>query len=123
MIVNGNPVTVVRNPSSPASLPHQSSVDAAMNQTTYTNFTQDLEGIHNGVHVWVGGTMGFISTAPADPIFWLHHANIDRIWDMWQRDNPGENPNLVGSDATMDPWMSFGEVDTRTVSGLGYVYA
>jgi len=123
MIVNGNPVTVVRNPGSPASLPHQPDVDAAMSQTTYTNFTQDLEGIHNGVHVWVGGTMSFIATAPADPIFWLHHANIDRIWDMWQGDNLGENPTLAGSDATMDPWMSFDEIDTRSISGLGYVYA
>ena len=24
------------------------------------------------------------STSPNDPIFWLHHANIDRIWSAWQ---------------------------------------
>lgn len=37
---------------------------------------------HNGVHVFVGGQMGsFLS--PRDPIFWLHHANVDRLWRSW----------------------------------------
>lgn len=37
---------------------------------------------HNGVHVFVGGEMGsFLS--PRDPIFWLHHANVDRLWRSW----------------------------------------
>lgn len=37
---------------------------------------------HNGVHSLIGGEMGsFIS--PRDPIFWLHHANVDRIWRSW----------------------------------------
>jgi len=42
---------------------------------------------HNIVHVAVGGTFGFMSnpdTAALDPIFWLHHANIDRLWETWR---------------------------------------
>ena len=27
--------------------------------------------------------MGGFDTAGLDPIFWLHHANIDRLWDVW----------------------------------------
>ncbi|MGO9490373.1 MAG: tyrosinase family protein [Solirubrobacteraceae bacterium] len=41
---------------------------------------------HNVVHGLVGGEaglMGNILTAAQDPIFWLHHANIDRIWADW----------------------------------------
>jgi tyrosinase len=38
---------------------------------------------HNGVHGQVGGNMGAFETAGLDPIFWLHHANIDRLWDVW----------------------------------------
>jgi tyrosinase len=41
---------------------------------------------HNAIHVLVGGEtgiMGNILTAAQDPIFWLHHANIDRIWSLW----------------------------------------
>jgi len=38
---------------------------------------------HNVVHGQVGGNMGGFDTAGLDPIFWLHHANIDRLWDVW----------------------------------------
>jgi len=39
------------------------------------------------VHVWVGGDMG-ASTSPNDPVFYLNHAHVDRIWAAWQRRNP-----------------------------------
>ena len=38
---------------------------------------------HNRVHNQVGGSMGEVETAPADPIFWVHHCNIDRYWSAW----------------------------------------
>jgi len=38
---------------------------------------------HNPVHVHVGGLMLYPETAAQDPIFWLHHANIDRLWSEW----------------------------------------
>jgi tyrosinase len=38
---------------------------------------------HDGVHIQVGGNMKNFDTAALDPIFWLHHANIDRLWDVW----------------------------------------
>jgi tyrosinase len=39
---------------------------------------------HNLVHVWVGGDMS-PSTSPNDPVFFLNHANVDRIWAAWQQ--------------------------------------
>ncbi len=30
------------------------------------------------------GTMDSIPSSPYDPIFWLHHANVDRLWAQWQ---------------------------------------
>lgn len=44
-------------------------------------------GIHNSVHVWVGGDMG-LSSSPNDPVFFLHHCNVDRIWAAWQQKHP-----------------------------------
>jgi tyrosinase len=38
---------------------------------------------HNVVHDTIGGLMGDPDTAAQDPIFWLHHANIDRLWWLW----------------------------------------
>jgi tyrosinase len=40
---------------------------------------------HNDVHVVIGGLMGDPDTAAQDPIFWLHHANVDRLWWLWQK--------------------------------------
>ena len=53
--------------------------------------------LHNIVHVWVGGTIGLSPegirvfgtmtvplASPNDPAFFLHHANIDRLWAQWQ---------------------------------------
>jgi tyrosinase len=39
-------------------------------------------GLHNRVHVWVGGDMG-PATSPNDPVFYLNHCNVDRIWEKW----------------------------------------
>ncbi len=38
---------------------------------------------HDVVHVALGGFMDDPNTAAEDPIFWLHHANIDRMWNRW----------------------------------------
>ena len=38
---------------------------------------------HNYVHVDIAGLMESPATAGQDPIFWLHHANIDRLWEVW----------------------------------------
>ena len=43
--------------------------------------------LHNRVHVWIGGDMGS-STSPNDPAFFLHHANVDRIWSAWRQRHP-----------------------------------
>lgn len=42
-----------------------------------------LSHMHNAVHVWIGGDMG-PGTSPNDPVFFLHHCNVDRIWAKWQ---------------------------------------
>jgi len=44
-------------------------------------------GPHNNIHNAVGGGPGLMSEllAPVDPIFWLHHANVDRLWELWTR--------------------------------------
>lgn len=46
-----------------------------------------LEGIHNVIHGICGGDsghMGFLEVAAMDPIFFLHHANVDRLAALWQ---------------------------------------
>ena len=38
---------------------------------------------HNSVHRRIGGFMEDPNTAGLDPIFWLHHCNVDRLWAAW----------------------------------------
>jgi tyrosinase len=38
---------------------------------------------HDTAHGAVGGDMGGVPTSPRDPIFYLHHCNLDRIWAKW----------------------------------------
>ena len=73
------PHTVTRNIGAFANLPDSAAVAVAMGNGTFNSFAQALEGIHNSGHVWVGGSMGGVLTAPTDPVFWMHHAEIDRI--------------------------------------------
>ena len=40
---------------------------------------------HFFTHVALGGDMAEFSTVGGDPLFYLHHANIDRIWESWNR--------------------------------------
>jgi tyrosinase len=52
---------------------------------------------HNIIHVLVGGNNGWMidpNLAARDPVFWLHHANIDRLWNVWLALGGGRtNPN------------------------------
>jgi tyrosinase len=77
--------------------PSQSDVNDALKKSTYDtapydasptdSFRNALEQLHNRLHRWVGGCMVY-ATSPNDPVFFLHHCNLDRIWAQWQAQNP-----------------------------------
>lgn len=51
-------------------------------------FNPDLDaGLHSSVHVLTGNeqNMGSVPRAAGDPVFWVHHCQIDRLWYSWQR--------------------------------------
>ncbi|KAH0539087.1 hypothetical protein FGG08_004325 [Glutinoglossum americanum] len=58
-------------------------------QRSDTN-SDSLEAVHNDIHVLVGwgGHMMYVPYSAFDPIFWLHHTNIDRLYAIWQAINP-----------------------------------
>jgi hypothetical protein len=61
-------------------------VNAALAQCLYEGVTGAdalIQNPHNVVHGEIGGWMGNVNTAAQDPIFFLHHANCDRLWDIW----------------------------------------
>ena len=67
---------------------------------------------HNDIHLACGGVinssngaMAEITTAAFDPIFWVHHANIDRMWAEWSG-KPGKSWGPAPSPGWFDekPW-------------------
>ncbi len=87
---DGNGTTLRRFLDPFVSLPTQANVNSLLSETLYEGagqFRPTLEAapLHNFIHNWVGGHMGG-GASPNDPIFFLHHCNIDRLWAMWQID-------------------------------------
>ena len=87
----------------------------------YYPFARELEsGPHNRGHDWIGGDMESPLSSANDVAFWLHHAQVDRIWALWQESNPGERAALFGEDAAMDPWEDeFNVENVDDISDLG----
>ncbi|MBA3716720.1 MAG: tyrosinase family protein [Actinobacteria bacterium] len=105
---------------------------------------QDPQQMHNRVHLWVGGAWDLkrkkpragsmvLNASPNDPVFWLHHANIDRIWSEWERIH-GEVyeprsglPNGKNLNDTMWPYRTIGIETTIAqlldIRKLGYRYS
>ncbi|MDV2991188.1 MAG: hypothetical protein N4J56_000842 [Chroococcidiopsis sp. SAG 2025] len=87
---------------------------------------------HNGIHSRIGGLMGSVPTAARDPIFWLHHANIDRLWERWLRLGGGRANATTNSDWMNDTFIFFDENGTQvqlrgrdvldTAGQLNYLY-
>lgn len=73
---------------------------------------------HDVVHVTIGGWMSDPFTAAQDPIFWLHHANIDRLWDKWLRQG-SSRANPTGNSAWMNTSFTFYDENGKAVSMKG----
>ncbi|RDX44388.1 Di-copper centre-containing protein [Lentinus brumalis] len=59
-------------------------------QGNLTSFPTTLKGFgpHGGGHLSLGDTMADFFASPADPAFYLHHAQVDRMYTIWQKIDP-----------------------------------
>ncbi|KAK0657998.1 hypothetical protein B0T16DRAFT_425987 [Cercophora newfieldiana] len=86
-------------------------------ETTYNGFRHELEnGPHSAIHFGVGG----------DPVFFLHHTQVDRVWWQWQKDDPSGNrtsayegmrnlPDGTEVTATLDDPLPMGDLGPPAV--------
>ncbi len=99
-----------------------------LSENTYSPFGADQGfcanldmGLHGTVHVGVGNStdgMGVVPWAANDPIFWLHHCNIDRLWASWNAAG-GSNPS--DADFTSKPFPFADASGTQTVFTVSQV--
>lgn len=95
---------------------------------TNNAFEPKLENApHNPVHDIIGNYMADIATAPIDPIFYLHHCNIDRLWNAWSlrlsSRVPGATSSYWNGSFTYASGLTIAKSKTRTTTGLNYDYA
>ncbi|NYT39471.1 tyrosinase family protein [Sphingomonas sp. R-74633] len=89
-------------------------------------FEAEVEGFHNKVHNLVGGRMATM-LSPSDMIFWVHHANVDRLWAAWSAAGEGRAMPPAG-DAYWAGRFDYAEgvaLDRNVAldgAGLGYRY-
>jgi len=67
-----------------------------MNDTDINDFQEDLERGHARIHVFMTCAMSILATAAYDPVFWMHHAHVDKIFADWQNipGNSGERQKM-----------------------------
>ncbi len=69
------------------------SAQTTLTSVSFGSFQNAINGPHGGVHVRVGGNMSSVAFAAYDPLFYLHHGNVDRLWAQWQQSHPGSLPS------------------------------
>jgi tyrosinase len=124
-------------------LPTSSDISAGLAKVPYwpgpSSFERVSEDVlHNPVHRWIGGNMAD-ATSPNDPVFFLHHAFLDLLWERWKAQHPTIDPyipvsGVPGRDlAAMlvfnaptepSPWTGTWTIrQTLDTKALGYSYA
>lgn len=91
---------------------NSSYVDACYAQESYVDGAFDCYRAkpHSSVHLAVSGTVGDQAASPGDPIFYLHHTNLDRIWWQWQQaDLPGRLEQMGGRNVPVNATLTAAE--------------
>jgi hypothetical protein len=107
-------------------------ISALMKNTVYSVFNKNIDAApHGAMHDYIGGAadeetmfnpiyqttqqppdnyggvMSQVPSAAFDPIFWVHHAEIDYIWQQWMNSPKGQKPNLAQLKAAPIPYLFF----------------
>ena len=100
---------------------------------SFNSFSPGLQSTpHNDVHSTIAGGMGSFEFAGRDPVFWLHHCNIDRLWNRWISQGGGRADPVSNSSWMNTMFTFFDETGTQvqmsgsqvvnTASQLKYCY-
>ncbi|KAI8273837.1 hypothetical protein K4K60_010390 [Colletotrichum sp. SAR11_57] len=101
-----------------------------LSATTFDEFNYHMQGysfelsgmtIHAGMHLGIGGQVGEnadMYSSPGDPIFYLVHGAVDKLWNDWQRtDWPARKTVIGGPDAMFAyPFDFFGDVPYENIT-------
>ena len=110
-------------------------VEKYLSRSSFRDFSNDFNsGAHGSIHILVGsadptsklpGNVGDMSTAISaayDPIFWLHHCMVDKVWFDWQtrHGNATVSPHVLDT-VVYDGWTGRDLIDAE--EDLKYIYS
>ncbi len=105
-LVNFRPTTApgsISVPGRPAPLNELDTIALGDPGARFENF-MEMEGTpHGAAHMSFSEYISQIGTAARDPLFFLLHANVDRLWAKWQWVKRRTNPNLAASFPSAPP--------------------
>lgn len=106
-----------------------------LSNPSYISFSNDFNsGAHGDVHVYTGGEskdsplrdnlgdLASVVSAAYDPIFWIHHSMVDKVWADWQV----KNPNAVVPKDVLGASIYGGLIGEQVIdaeASLHYVYS
>lgn len=110
-------------------------VERYLSNPDFPTFSNDFDfGAHGTIHVTVGGAspasplpgnagdMSSIVSAAYDPIFWFHHAMVDKVWFDWQTRNGDDSVPQEVRDAVVFGGFTGKEL-LDAERGLRYIYS
>lgn len=103
-----------------------------LNSTTIQDFQSSAQGynslsnrfgVHGGGHWMVGApsVMADFHSSPSDPLFFIHHAMIDRIWLMWQYLDIGSRQSAISGTSTLNNDPPSAEMNLNDTLPFGFV--
>lgn len=92
-------------------------------------FGDGFLGMHAAGHYTMGGDGGDFYSSPNDPVFYLHHAMVDRVWWIWQALHLNQANTIAGNVAAFQPnspkatlkdivQMNWLNIDPKTIEEL-----
>ncbi len=111
-----------RDPAAPANLADLAAlVQSANREADYNAFCPAVEQPHNGLHGWVGGTMAQVPYAAFDPVFWVHHCFVEKLFCDWQDRTGADLPSSIAG-KVQAPFSKTAD-QLWDYKALGYRYA
>ena len=83
---------------------HKKKIKKILEYPKFVGMSHELQDIHNKIHVRVGGDMKNAAVSPNDPLFFLHHCYVDKVWADWQACHPRKKYDHPNKEHIMAPY-------------------
>lgn len=113
---------LIRNTGQDGQLLSRQAIMRVLSRTRMAEITEpgapdqyNIENYHGDAHTWIGGQMEPMETSAFDPVFYLHHAFVDYVWEIFR-----QQQRAMGIDPTQDYPQNFGPQSHAPFTPTGF---